>query len=64
MTAVSSEPRERLSYPAQRVIGKCSPITAAKWCLEVWREMPRAGVNIGKRSRESLGVDVSGGGDK
>ena len=62
MTAVSSEPRERLSYPAQRVIGNCSPITAAKWCLEVWREMPRAGV--GKRSLESLGVDVSGGGDK
>jgi hypothetical protein len=25
----------------------------AKWCLEVWREMPRAAVNIGKRSPQS-----------
>jgi hypothetical protein len=53
MTAVSPEPGERLSHQAERMIGKYSPITAAKWWPEMSREMPRAGVNIGKRSLES-----------
>jgi hypothetical protein len=53
MTAVNPEPRERLSHPAHRMIGKCSPITAAKRWSEMSREMPRADVNIGKRSQET-----------
>jgi hypothetical protein len=48
MATESPEPREILCDPAQRMIGKCSPVRAVKW----WPEMPRAGVNIGKRSLE------------
>jgi hypothetical protein len=38
---------------AQSIIGKCSPVRAAKWWPKMSREMRRAGVNIGKRSLES-----------
>jgi hypothetical protein len=53
MTVVSPEGRERLSHPAQGILATCRLIRAAKCWPEMSREMPRADVNIGKRSLES-----------
>jgi hypothetical protein len=53
MRVVSPESRERVSHPAQRIIGKCSPVMAVEWSREMSRETPRFGVNIGKRSQDT-----------